>query len=678
MKILKIKLPLKGNLLYLALGLLMVSLIKDAFYMVGVLILYLWFLWRIEKTLVWGVILVGLIYTLTWSLSFVDRPLPEEGMVLKVHASGTRVLIRSKGARYWAYVDDPYGVGDVLRFNPTQTSFKTPDLLGAFDYPSYLKARGIRGSLFTDEVTLIDHRFTLHRIPDKVETYIEERFTFMRPYLKAFILADRSEFDAAFTDAVNALGVSHIFAISGLHITFVAVGLDTAMKKYVAPKPRRYGILIFLGFYGLLTGFTPSFIRASFLFGFMAFQSSKEEGYTPLDGLSIIFMGMMILRPYSLFDPGFVLSYLVTFGLLGMVPYLKGSFGLFKVSIIAFMMTLPIIMGLHGSVNVSSLFFNSLYVIALTFLILPASYIVFVFPFLEPILSGVIPLFETVTFFFYETLYFPITIPYLIGFMNVIYYGILAFLMAQPRALKPYLLMGLFLGVLGLIRPLHPYQQITLLDVDGDALIFEDRFQRCVGLIDGGSEQTAPDLIRHLKLKGYRHFDWVIVTHDHADHTGGIKALLKDPYFTVGELRTEVQATKTLNVVPCGHLQLIFYPWMAHPQTNNRSLVTGVFMDEFSFLSGGDIEKEAEAFFIDHNPFEYSALVLPHHGSNTSSTVAFLNQVNPQIAFVNLPHRNVHGFPHPIVISRLEARNIPYFTTEQNGTIKIRNSTFKP
>jgi competence protein ComEC len=352
--------------------------------------------------------------------------------------------------------------------------------------------------------------------------------------------------------------------------------------------------------------------------------------------------------------------------------------GLFKVSLIAFAMTLPIITGLHGSVNLSSLFFNSLYVIALTFLILPASYIVFAFPFLEPLLSGVIPLFEAITFFFYETLYLPVTIPFLYGFFNVIYYMILGGLMAKPHLLSPYLIMVLFLGMLLLIRPINPFQQITLLDVDGDALIFEDKFQRCVGLIDGGSEQTALDLIRHLKLSGYRHFDWVIVTHNHADHTGGIKALLNDPYFTVDQIRTEDQATDTLRVVPCGHLHLIFYPWVPFPQTNNRSLITGLFMDKFSLLSAGDIEAEAETFFLDQNPFEYTALVLPHHGSNTSSTEAFINQVNPHMAFVNLPHRNVHEFPHPMVITRLEELNIPYFTTDQKGTIKIRNSTFKP
>lgn len=678
MKILKIKLPLKGNLLYLALGLLIFSLIKDAFFMVFVAGIYGVFLWKAERSLVWGVIFISLIYAASWSLNLIEPSLPEEGIVLNVHPSGTRVLIRSNGTRYWAYVDEAYLVGDVLSFKATPTNFKTPDLLGAFDYPSYLKARGIRGSFFTDEVILTNHRFTLHQIPAGVETYIEQRFTFMRPYLKAFILADRSEFEGPFTDAVNALGVSHIFAISGLHITFVAMGLDAAFKKIIAPNPRRYGILIFLGFYGLLTGFTPSFIRASFLFGFIAFQSSKKEGYTPLDGLSLIFIIMMIFRPFSLSDPGFVLSYLVTFGLLGMVPYLKGSLGLFKVSLIAFAMTLPIITGLHGSVNLSSLFFNSLYVIALTFLILPGSYIVFVFPFLEPLLSGVVPLFEAMTFFFYETLYFPVTIPFLYGFFNVIYYMILGVLMARPHILKPYLYMGLFIGTLVLIRPLNPFQQITLLDVDGDALIFEDKFQRCVGLIDGGSEQTASDLIRHLKLSGYRHFDWVIVTHDHADHTGGIKALLNDPYFTFDQIRTEAQATETLKVEPCGQLQLIFYPWEPHSQPNNRSLITGLFMERFSLLSAGDIEAQAEASFLGHNPFEYTALVLPHHGSNTSSSEAFIDQVNPDMAFVNLPHRNVHEFPHSAVIIRLEERNIPYFTTDQKGTIKIRNSTFKP
>ena len=678
MKIFKTLSFLKGHLIFIALGLLLFSYIKDAWYMAIVTVGYLVVIKRMYPQLIILILSLSALYYLHFSMTLIPTPPPVSGRVIQHHPTAQRVLIRSFGRRIWGLTNEYYPIGTLLTFEAEPVDAYIPDLLGAFDRPSYDHARGVSGRYFIDEISVVSSRWTLHHIPYYVQTYIDQQFTFMRPYLRAFFLADRSAFDEDLNHSVNRLGISHIFAISGLHITFLAMVLDTTLKKHLSFKPRLYTILGLLGVYGILVGFTPSFIRASFLFGFIQSQRSKVHPYTAVDGLSIIFIAMMLLRPYSLSDYGFVLSYLVTFGLLFMSPYLTGRYALFKVSLIAFMMTLPVLMWMHGSVNLSSLFFNTIYVIALTFLILPATYMLFFLPFLEPVLEGVITIFESSTQFFYHRFYWPLTIPFLYGFNAVIYYGIIGYTAVTFKKPHGYMAIVLFGMSLFLIRPLNPTQQITILDVDGDAMIFEDRFNRCVGLIDGGDRWTADNYLKHLKLKGYKTFDFVIVTHDHMDHTTGIKALLEDPYFNVKSLRTELTAKKTLTTVRCGTLDLVFYPFTPFSDKNNRSLVTGIWLDTFSVLIPGDIEGLAESAFIKNPPLQYTYLQLPHHGSDTSSSSAFLDHVNPDLVWANLPHRNQFNFPSASVIDRLNERHIPLITTAERGTFTIRNDRFKP
>lgn len=674
MKTLKTLSRLKGDVLYLALGLLLVAFVFKALYMVLVLGVYLFAVYRIEKKWVVLIIILGFIYSVRLGLESRPVTLPSSGVVMKHHPTASRELIHTPSGRFWLRTDTPLKIGDEIDFTATREVFKTPDLLGAFDYQGYLKARGIQGVLTADELTVVGNKITWHMIPARVSDYIDEHTTFMRPYLRAFVLADRSAFDEDLMTSVNALGVSHIFAISGLHITLMAFGLDAGLKKALAPKPRLLTILSFLTVYGGLTGFTPSFIRASFLYGFTKSQSGKEEGFTPMDGLSIIFIVMMVLRPYSLSDMGFVLSYLVTFGLVGLSHQMRGPYGLLKVSGLAFSLTLPVILLMHGSVNLSSIVLNTFYVLALTFLILPVSYFVFLFPISEPLFEGVIKLFEGGTLFIYDVFYWPLTIPYLVGMMAVIYYGLLLWLLTSAKKMKPTLFLVGFLLGLFLIRPLNPYQQLTMLDVDGNAFLFEDRFNRCVGLIDGGDVSTQEALLKHLKLRGYQRFDMVIVTHDHRDHTAGIEALLKDPYFKIDRLITEINAPDGLTLEVCGGLHLVFYPPLDAIRKNDRSLVTGLIFDAFSVLSTGDIERLGEGHLITFPQRDYLFLTLPHHGSNTSSSDGLLDFVKPQYALASLPHRNVHGFPHADVRERLAQRNILLKTTDDGGTWVIRGT----
>ncbi len=106
---------------------------------------------------------------------------------------------------------------------------------------------------------------------------------------------------------------------------------------------------------------------------------------------------------------------------------------------------------------------------------------------------------------------------------------------------------------------------------------------------------------------------------------------------------------------------------------NNNSIVLRVTFENISFLLPGDIEAEAEKELTSsrHTTLESNVLLVPHHGSRTSSTPGFLQCVRPEIAVISSGRKNVFGFPHPKILKRYEAGGCHIFHTGRQGAITI-------
>ena len=191
-----------------------------------------------------------------------------------------------------------------------------------------------------------------------------------------------------------------------------------------------------------------------------------------------------------------------------------------------------------------------------------------------------------------------------------------------------------------------------------------------------------------------RRIDSLVLTHLHADHYGGLLALLQNvevkniyisqatseqalwhffatrPYFQP----TKVTVISDTCTVFLGSAMLKFL----HPDggfvtrdENERSLVCRLDYEKQRFLFTGDIGASSEAYLIDHYPQELACdyLKIPHHGSRNSSTEAFLQQVHPQGAWLCTSNRNRFGFPHPETVRRYQRAQIRLFSTAE-GSIR--------
>jgi competence protein ComEC len=187
-----------------------------------------------------------------------------------------------------------------------------------------------------------------------------------------------------------------------------------------------------------------------------------------------------------------------------------------------------------------------------------------------------------------------------------------------------------------------------------------------------------------------RRLDFVLLTHAHPDHCGGIPAVLRhldvgqlliSPRRFRGECAQRILAARPERItvvrmatnLSIDQLRVLATPairdYKRAPE-NNSSIVTTVEAASRRIVLTGDIESEAEA---DHErrigPVE--VLKIAHHGSRSSTTSAFLDAVGPRLAVISCGRNNLFGHPHAVVVDRLAARRIRTLRTDRNGSIEI-------
>lgn len=214
-------------------------------------------------------------------------------------------------------------------------------------------------------------------------------------------------------------------------------------------------------------------------------------------------------------------------------------------------------------------------------------------------------------------------------------------------------------------------------------------------LIDGGDNRTRDQLIRYLRSANVRTLDYVVATHPHADHIGGLPAVIRalpvrnvimpNVIHTTRTFENLIEAIEQRNLmitVPsvgdtlrAGVIQLVVLaPDREYRDLNNMSVVLRMIHGNTSFLFTGDAERESEAAMVAGNlTLQSNVLKVGHHGSRTSTTARFLDAVRPSIAVIMCGEGNRYNHPHDEIINRLNQprRNITTLRTDRNGTIVI-------
>lgn len=214
-------------------------------------------------------------------------------------------------------------------------------------------------------------------------------------------------------------------------------------------------------------------------------------------------------------------------------------------------------------------------------------------------------------------------------------------------------------------------------------------------LIDAGEKEMGTRVVKYLENLGIEKLDYVIATHPHSDHIGGLSQVIDK--FSIGKiimpkLRDEIVPTtktytallssiaeKGLKITPAkagmsyelgrGRLEVLA-PDNEFEDLNNYSVVARLIYDKSSFLFTGDIEQEAEKSLLNTGAgLKSNVLKIAHHGSSTSTHQAFLDAVNPQFCVIPVGDDNRYNHPNSNVIKRLTKMGVRIFRTDYDGDI---------
>lgn len=233
--------------------------------------------------------------------------------------------------------------------------------------------------------------------------------------------------------------------------------------------------------------------------------------------------------------------------------------------------------------------------------------------------------------------------------------------------------------------------RIHFIDVgQGDSILVQ-----CDGeslLVDAGSADAGKTVNKYLReLQSLNVIDYVIATHEHDDHIGGMLSALyglsvrhiysssavsssywfKTILSVLNQDSLDISYPSLLDSFQLGGATVQFInPLTEAENANDRSLAIRIEYGENAVLLTADIEAEAEASMINNNiPLKADVLKVAHHGGNTSGTEAFVSMVAPAIAIISVGAGNKHGHPHAEPVRTLEKYGVIIYRTDYDGTI---------
>ncbi len=533
-------------------------------------------------------------------------------------------------------------------------------------------------------------------------------------------------------DDYRNLGLVHLLAISGLHIAIIVAIVNFLLLRIGMTREKSFVILIVcLPVYCILAGASPSVNRSVLMT--MLLLIGKRWGnngkFKPLDAISLTFLLYLFVSPLAIFNIGFQLSFLVTFALLISSVYIlkrnEHPISLLLVtSFLSMIITAPLLLYFFFEFSIISLLVNLLYIPLFNVILLP--YVLFGFLFHLLLGSLVNPLLKPLDLLIIFTNQVTEKISMLpwntvilgrpsLPLLFLYCWGIFLFFVLWEKGVsgvRKFLLFllpcTLFIGQWAVIN-FSSQGEVTFLDVgQGDSIYIRLPYGKGHYLIDTGGtisfekqpwqqvddgyEVGEDTVVPFLKSKGVTTIDKLILTHGDADHAGGAKAVMRElkvREVVLPDIKNRSSLEAELIQLALKKQTEVRYvhegdSWQADENhfyvlspkesstltSNNSSIVLYTVLGKISWLFTGDLEKEGELVLMQKYPqLSADVLKIGHHGSHSSTTEPFLEQIAPKIAVISVGENNSYGHPHPNVIERLERKKINILRTDINGAI---------
>lgn len=580
---------------------------------------------------------------------------------------------------------------------------------GEFNQIKYYKYSNLKCSLINSKIlykssTYSKLKNSIFSLNKKISIKLKNKYN--QKYINlilSMIYGNNDELSSNDKERYKEVGISHILAISGAHISIV-VSLIYIVISNIKINYRLAQILmiIIVYFYGELTMFSISTKRAVYMFVYMIVCILLEKNYDFLASVSIAGIIILFQYPFNLYNPSFILSFLATFSIyISNKVYVEGKFLELKKSIFISLFLMPILMYLFYEIKI--------YSFVITMLILPLfSYLVYnvliasILVFFSKILADIIlivPLGVMVIYDFYIDLFLKLPFSNIITgkpsiIFIIIYYIIMFFIIKKNKKLIYILFLALFL-----IIP-NKNVKISMLDIgQGDCIVIQNK--KSTYLVDGGSSNIKNvykyRLEPYLLSNGISKIDACFISHSHIDHINAIVDMIENKKIKINKIylskivnkdkmyiELEKQAKRNnifIEYVKYGdniNLGLLKFQ-IIHPtdnynakEINSYSMCFNLKYKNFNMLFTGDLLPDGEINVIKNtNLSNIDVLKVAHHGSKYSTTDAFIKKISPKVSIISCSEKNMYNHPSKDTINRIKKTGSKVYITKDKGEIDI-------
>ncbi len=571
---------------------------------------------------------------------------------------------------------------------------------GGFDYHAHLGRNGYAGLATLRTVRLVQAgepgwRARLWSWRRMAREHTRTALGARGDWAVAFFFGEQAGLDPEEQQRLQVAGLGHILAVSGLNVGLVA-WLAAGLGFFLPRWPRLVWTGAAVAAYALLVGFQPSVARAALMLLAALLPPLLSRPVIGVHTVSLAAVLILLADPWSLFAPGFQLSFVVAFFLVWAAanwPRLTVAWwGAPALAAVAQLAATPLMLHYFNFCAPAALAVNIILLPTFAWLLVWALIAVVPWPLLaSPAaalfaaqvdgLQAVAELGERC----WRHVNLP---PPPVWWQGAVYALLLLVLWPPLRRRAVWLLALAALLALPLVQTVPPRVDICEVGL-GDAVLLHGSDEDM--LIDAGPATGARLLLQQLRVRGVNRLARVIITHPDEDHCGGLPLLLREVPVgvvlhrdwtgadTASQLAVAALAAAGVRQQPVDRVMTlawregtltIFPPGGA--STNDRSLVVRLVTRRQAFLFAADIEEAGvDSLLALGLPLTATALKLPHHGAHNDRLPALLAAVRPQVAVVTAPLRNRFSFPHPATLTALQAAGVTVRQTGREGRISF-------
>lgn len=589
---------------------------------------------------------------------------------------------------------------------------------GGFDYEAWLLERNIRATGYVRpnppqrlSEMVRQPNYAIERLRFNIRAsfarLLPEESNPWAGVLVALAVGDQKAINGELWTTFNRTGTTHLMSISGLHVTMVAAlfgwlvsfGWRRAPRLVLLLPAQKAGLLAACAaalFYSLLAGFAVPAQRTLIMMLVAGAAMLSGRLVAPSRILALALLVVLLFDPWAVLAAGFWLS----FGAVGALLYVGSaqvgeaagwrerlrSWGVVQWA--ATLASLPILLLVFQQFSLVSPLANAVAIPVVSFIVTPLALLGALLPW-WPILAMAHQVMAWLMLFLEWCASWPVWLAPAPPWWVAVAAGVGVAVCLLPRGLP-----GRWLGALMILpalawpidRPADGDAWIDVLDV-GQGLASVVRTRNHALIYDPGPLYSAESdagqrvVVPYLRFLDIDRVDMLMVTHRDTDHSGGtasVRAAL-----AVGEVRSSLPG---LGGQLCTAGQRWVWDGVAfevlHPSTeayagtgkaNHLSCVLRVEAGGRRLLMTSDIEAPDEAALLARYPGQLAAdvMLMPHHGSKTSSTPDFLKAVGATQAVIPVGYRNRFGHPKDEVVARYEAMGAQLWRTDRDGAVRI-------